>query len=123
MHIVLLGDSVFYNAPYVPAGGEVISKLRSLLDRGSQATLNAIDGSFIAGVANQLRRVPLGASHLVVSAGGNDALAHSGVLREQAESVGGALLKVAAVQRMFRREYAAMLDATLKLGLPITVCT
>jgi GDSL-like Lipase/Acylhydrolase family len=122
-HIVLLGDSVFDNAAYVGDGPDVIRQLRSVLSKGSRATLRAVDGATIAGVAGQLARLPRGATHLVVSVGGNDALREAGVLQDGAASVAGALLKIAAVRERFERDYREMLDVMLGRNLPSAVCT
>jgi Na+/H+ antiporter NhaD/arsenite permease-like protein len=67
-HIVLLGDSVFDNAPYVAAGQEVIQQLRRRLPFDWQATLLARDGTVLADLTEQIRHVPTGATHLIVSA-------------------------------------------------------
>ena len=76
-HIVLIGDSIFDNASYVPGGPSVIEHVRRCLPRDWEATLLAIDGATVSGVEHQLTRMPKTASHLVLSAGGNDALGHS----------------------------------------------
>ncbi len=122
-HIVLLGDSVFDNAPYVDRGDEVIAELRRRLPPGWEATLLARDGAVLSGVAEQAGRVPAGATHLVVSAGGNDALGQTGVFGERVGTVAEALVRLAAVRREFERRYRAMLDAVLPLGLPTVVAT
>src|SRR3569623_17791 len=74
-HIVLLGDSLFDNQPYVAPGRATINELSARVPRGWQATLRAHDGDYARDVIGQLRRAPESATHLVVSAGGNDALA------------------------------------------------
>src|SRR6188472_4484107 len=79
-HIVLLGDSIFDNARYVPGGPSVIEHLRRILPGGWRATLLARDGSVTADVARQLAAVPEDATHLVISAGGNDALEQGSVI-------------------------------------------
>src|SRR3954471_24838234 len=86
-HVVLLGDSIFDNAAYVPRGEEVITKLRRRLTVGQSATLAAVDGSVIADVIRQFADIPGSATHLIISAGGNDALHASGVMTEDASSV------------------------------------
>jgi len=53
-HIVLLGDSIFDNAPYVAAGSDVVSQLRARLGPGHAASLLARDGDVLADVAGQL---------------------------------------------------------------------
>jgi hypothetical protein len=98
-HIVLLGDSIFDNAAYVGGGSDVIRQLRAALPPGWHATLNAVDGVVVAGIADQLARLPADASHLVLSGGGNDALAEANLLHHPAASVLDALEKLAAVRR------------------------
>ena len=72
-HVVLLGDSIFDNAIYVPNELPVIEQLRQVLPAGSSATLCATDGAQTANVAAQIARIPADATHLIVSVGGNDA--------------------------------------------------
>lgn len=122
-HIVLLGDSVFDNGAYVGNGPDVVTQLRGRLAEGSRATLAAIDGAITDGVRTQLLLLPEDATHLVVSAGGNDALHYSPVMEEKARSVGEALDKLADVRERFTADYAAMLDAVTARGLPVAVCT
>lgn len=122
-HVVLLGDSVFDNAPYVGGNPDVPQQVRDLLSEGSQATLLARDGTLIAGVARQLDSLPGTATHLVISAGGNDALQLSGIFDERAASVSNAVEMLAAVADLFGRNYSAMLDDAVKYRLPVAVCT
>src|SRR3954462_4689860 len=73
-HVVLLGDSVLDNAGYLGGHGpEVVTQLRARLPAGWRATLLARGGSVTLDVPQQLRQLPADASHLVISAGGNDA--------------------------------------------------
>jgi len=44
--------------------------LRGILSSGRRATLHAVDGAVIGNVSAQLDPVPADASHLVLSAGG-----------------------------------------------------
>ena len=74
-------------------------------------------------VARQLPRVPAGATHLVVSVGGNDALGASILLREPAATVGDALATLAGALGEFRTAYAAMLARVRALGKPTAICT
>lgn len=122
-HVILLGDSIFDNAVYVPGGPPVIEQLRAALGRDWQATLLAVDGHVVADVAGQLADVPPDASHLVISAGGNDALGHSGLLTEPARSSAEVFGRLAEVYAAFRGAYRRMLDDVLSRGLPTGVCT
>ena len=85
-HVILLGDSIFDNAAYVAGEPDVVRQVRQRLPQGSRATLAAVDGSKIGDVRRQLRRVPLDATHLVLSIGGNDALGSSDFLSAPARS-------------------------------------
>jgi lysophospholipase L1-like esterase len=122
-HIVLLGDSVFDNAPYVAAGQEVLQQLRRRQPTDWRATLLARDGAVLAGVSEQIKRVPPDATHLFVSAGGNDGLGWTGMFGERVTSVAEALVRLASVRREFERRYRTMLDDVLKLERPTAVCT
>jgi hypothetical protein len=57
-HVVLLGDSVFDNAAYVGGGPDVVTQLRQRLPHEWRASLLAVDGSLIGGIAQQLARLP-----------------------------------------------------------------
>ncbi len=109
-HIVILGDSVFDNASYVERGEAVLDKLRSVLAPGWQVTLLARDGGVLADVSRQIERLPADATHLFVSAGGNDALRHVGVLGEPVASVHEALATLATIKEQFQERYLEMLD-------------
>lgn len=122
-HIVLLGDSVFDNAAYVAHGREVLHNLRERLQPGWNATLLARDGAVLSDVRHQVERVPPEGTHLIVSAGGNDALGEVGVFGEPVATVGEALARLAGIRTQFRQRYRDMLDAVLPLGLPTSICT
>jgi len=122
-HLVLLGDSVFDNAAYVPGGPDVRSQLQAALPAGWQSTLLARDGSVTRDVATQMQRLPATATHLIVSAGGNDALLEAPVLTHPVDSVATAMERMAAVTRRFENNYRAMLQAVLGARKPTAVCT
>ncbi|HJT34674.1 MAG TPA: SGNH/GDSL hydrolase family protein [Pirellulales bacterium] len=120
----MLGDSIFDNHAYVHGGRAVIEHVRSSLPSGWQATLLARDGTMTAGVVHQLDAVPDDASQLVVSAGGNDALEHAGmVLYEPAASFSEVMSRLAQIQTEFRQQYRQMLGALMALDKPTMVCT
>jgi hypothetical protein len=122
-HIVLLGDSIFDNKAYVDGGPDVVEQLRDELPHGWKATLLALDGDVIAGVHRQLLALPDGATHLVVSAGGNDALGFAYLLEAPARSVAEALGLFADAQEGFTADYELMAEALSATGLPAAVCT
>ena len=124
MHIVLLGNSIFDNGAYVRRGEpDVVRQLRDKLPAGAKATLAAVDGATTAGVARQLERLPADATHLIVSAGGNDALGNIGVLEDSSRSIADALTRLAAIGDGFGRGYRAMLGSVLDRGRPTALCT
>ena len=122
-HLVLLGDSIFDNAAYTAGGPDVVTQLRGQLPPGWTATLAAIDGSQADAVAAQVAATPAGATHLVLSVGGNDALMASGLLDEPVYSSADALRLIAASVREFEMRYRAAVAACLLRGLPLVVCT
>jgi lysophospholipase L1-like esterase len=122
-HVVLLGDSIFDNAVYVGGGADVLTHLRGRVPGDWAATLLAVDGSVVENVYGQLRRVPAEATHLVVSAGGNDALNSAHILEERAGSTAEVLLRLADVAEAFEAGYRRMLRAAAETGLPTAVST
>jgi lysophospholipase L1-like esterase len=122
-HVVLLGDSIFDNGRYVPGEPDVAEQLRAALPQGWKASLLAIDGDVIAGVPRQLARLPGDATHLVVSAGGNDALGASYLLGTEVANVAEAIALLGDTQRAFADDYRPMLDTVLERGLPTALCT
>ena len=122
-HIVLLGDSIFDNAAYVRGAPDVVRQVQAGLGPRGRASLAAVDGAVTAGVAQQLRRIPEDATHLVVSVGGNDALRHIGVFEDRAPSIAHALGRLADIADAFREGYRTMLQALAGRRLPLAVCT
>jgi len=122
-HVVLLGDSIFDNAAYVRGGPDVAAHLAGMLPPGWRATLLAVDGAVIDGVAAQLARVPADATHLVLSAGGNDALGHADLLDRPARSSAEVLGWLADAAAGFEGRYRRLLRALAAHAARPTVCT
>ena len=122
-HLVLLGDSIFDNAAYTSGGPDVVSQTREVLPTGWTASLLAIDGSTPDDVAEQVDRLPTDATHLVLSVGGNNALIQASVLDIPASSTAQAVGFLADVALEFEKGYRFAVDACLRPGLPLTVCT
>lgn len=122
-HLVLLGDSVFDNAPYVNPGDTVIDCLRRKLPADWTATLLAVDGAIATEVAAQARSLPADATHLFVSVGGNDALQQLDYLYQEADSVAGVLMGLARRVQQFCASYEAAIASLQSAHLPLTVCT
>lgn len=121
-HIILLGDSILDNVAYVGAGQPVITQVQELLPHRWRATLLTRDGSVTHDVHAQLAQLPSDASHLAISAGGNDALMQSDVLRVPVDSVGAALDRLAAIGARFAEDYAQLLAVVRARGLPTALC-
>jgi lysophospholipase L1-like esterase len=122
-HVILLGDSIFDNAAYVGGGPDVVTQLRAVLPSGWTATLLAIDGAIISEVPSQLRRLPRDATHLVLSAGGNDVLAHTDLLDRRASSSAQVLGWLADAAEEFEERYRKLISTLMGRRLPLIVCT
>ncbi|HVE78446.1 MAG TPA: SGNH/GDSL hydrolase family protein [Gemmatimonadaceae bacterium] len=122
-HVVLLGDSIFDNAAYVGGGPDVVTQLRAALPSGWQATLCAVDGATTDDLRPQLSRIPRDATHLVLSVGGNDALAHVDILERPARSAAEVLSVLADIAARFELRYRRAVAALRDRGLPLSICT
>jgi hypothetical protein len=122
-HIVLLGDSIFDNAPYVNGGPDVIAHLRRQIPSEWKASLRAVDGSVVENVREQTSDLPDDVTHLIVSAGGNNALLNAGILHQPAASSAEVLKRMADVAGTFEYYYREMMQAVLSLNFPTAVCT
>ena len=121
-HVVLLGDSIFDNAAYVPGEPPVEMQLREAMP-DTQVTLLALDGAVVDMIPLQLARLPEDTTHLVLSVGGNDALGYVDVLTERVDAVGEAMLRMADIAEAFENGYRRMLAAVVATGLPTAACT
>jgi lysophospholipase L1-like esterase len=117
-HIVLLGDSIFDNKSYVGAEPDVIAHLRRILPADWQATLSVVEN-----VGAQFAKIPAGATHLIISIGGNNALMNADVLQMRADSAAEVLNALADRARDFELQYHQMLTNVLRAGLPTVVST
>lgn len=122
-HLVLLGDSIFDNKTYVGGGLDVVSHLRQQSPDNWKATLLAVDGSIVEQVSDQTSDLPADATHLFVSAGGNNALLSADVLQMKVSSSAEVFDRLADLAIEFERVYQEMLQAVLSLKKPTAVCT
>jgi len=122
-HIALLGDSVIDNAAYVGRGLDVAEQLKIVIPKAWKVTRLALDGAITSGVLRQLDELPVDATHLVISAGGNDALGASSIMEASARSVAEVLARLAEIQDAFKASFAGMLHAAMRRKLPTAVCT
>ena len=122
-HVVLLGDSIFDNAMYTAGGPAVIHQVSALVPSGWRASLLAVDGSIARHVLSQMARLPRDATHLVLSAGGNDALGQISLFESAASSAAEVLWRLADIGEGFEKSYREAVEACLRPGLPLAVCT
>jgi hypothetical protein len=122
-HIVLLGDSIFDNQRYTAGEPDVVTHLQGLLPPPWRARLCAVDGSTAADLAEQFSTVPVDASHLVISVGGNDALLNSDLLGMAVSSTSEALAHFGERIARFEQAYRIAIEGALQLGRDTTVCT
>lgn len=122
-HLVLLGDSVLDNGAYTAGGPAVIAQVRQRLPAGWSASLSAVDGSTTEDIPNQLATLPAGATHLLLSVGGNDAILRAEIVESPVASSGEALLMLADAVQAFEAAYRHAVQACLAHRLPLVVCT
>ena len=123
-HIILLGDSILDNGAYVQPGEPgVITQLIQKLPEGWQATQRAVDGSITDDVKGQVRGLPDDASFLIVSVGGYDALSHSSIFNQDAQSAAEVLQRLADIREEFQQNYQSMLKTVLSCNLPTAICS
>ena len=122
-HLVLIGDSIFDNGPYVEKGESVSEILLEKLKDKTKITLLAVDGDVTTDVPQQLEPFPKEVTHAFVSCGGNDALRVVNILNESVTSVGGALESLVKIREEFRANYTNMLKEILEKVENLTVCT
>jgi hypothetical protein len=126
--IILLGDSIFDNAPYVSQGESVSEQLTALVKSDVNIQHLAVDGHVMAHIPSQLERVqfiPHAQHHAFLSCGGNDLLSYSarGLLSTAVTTIDEALENLHQVRESFRQHYQNMLDHTQAQFTNLTVCT
>jgi lysophospholipase L1-like esterase len=107
----------------VANGPSVIQQVNSQLPGNWHATLLAVDGDTSAEVAKQLTRLPLDFTHLVLSAGGNDALGCISRLHASVSNVKQGLTALAQIQKEFEVTYQGLITKLDALGKPLLLCT
>jgi hypothetical protein len=121
-HVALLGDSIFDNGAYTSGAPDVADHLRQIIPEWT-VTLLAQDGATVASIDEQLARTPTGATHVVVSVGGNDALRSIELLSLPTASSIRVLEAFAERLTPFERSYVGAMDAVVAAGRASTVCT
>lgn len=119
--VVLLGNSIFDSSPYLHGQPDMAARLAKLAACG--ATLRAVSGSRLTDVGAQLARVPADATHLVVSAGGNDLLDLGRRLRGGSGNLIARLGQAGTLLQDFQTRYAQMCRQVAARALPAALCT
>ena len=123
-HVILCGDSIFDNKPYVqPGEPDVTTQVNAILPEDSKTTRLAVDGDVTEDIHRQLQSLPNDATHLFISVGGNDALGGINVFTEPVANVGEALIYLNTMRNQFEAQYKEMLQHALSQQLPLTVCS
>ncbi|MDO6678433.1 SGNH/GDSL hydrolase family protein [Shewanella sp. 4_MG-2023] len=126
--VILLGDSIFDNAPYVEATESVAEQLQTMFGDTAKVELLAVDGHVMANIPSQLEKVKQVTSvenHVFISCGGNDLLGYkaTGLMSIKAVTIGDALISLHQVRESFRIDYQNMLDAVqCRFAKPV-ICT
>ena len=123
MNICLLGDSILDNAAYTAGEPPVVAHLNRILGNSGRATLLAVDGSITREVTGQLRKLPPEATHIVVSTGGNDALAQQDLLWQSAATAAHALSRFGEPLQALEADCRRLLDGVRATRLPALCCT
>jgi hypothetical protein len=120
-HIVLLGDSIFDNQPYVKIGSAVIDIASKELEH--KVTLLAVDGNVCADVEEQLKKLPEDTTDIFLSCGGNDALGALPMMDIPTKNINESLVKLYDMKENFRVAYKLMLEQVIATKLNVAVCT
>ena len=122
-HLVLLGDSIFDNRAYVAGGPAVIDQVQKTVPAGWKASLLAVDGNTSVQVPDQIEQLPSDCTHLVLSAGGNDAIGCLDQMGTPSTNLMGALGTLSKMLAEFEQSYTALMTGLLSLNKPLMVCT
>jgi hypothetical protein len=122
IRVALMGDSIFDNKAYVGNEPDVVGHLRQL-SPDWKFDLHAVDGNVAGDVSKQLNSIQEDVSHLVVSAGGNDAINNADILQMRVSNSAEVLASLAARAKDFEAAYFQMLTAATNIGRPFAIST
>merc|ERR1719201_1639908 len=128
VHIVLLGDSTLDNGRYLNlARGELsVEKLlqRKCMERGWEMTVLAQDGSMLEDVrCRQFPLIPERATHVVISATGNDLLSLLNQMVVANFTIGSIYTVIGSRLAVLGQEYRDFLKELKAIGCHLCVCT
>jgi len=128
-NVILLGDSIFDNQPYVGEGESVSAQLSAQMHEQDQVQLLAIDGAVIADVHAQLDKLADEPQYqqqkVFLSCGGNDLLGYraSDMFSQPVTNIIEALQNMTQLRERFRQQYQRLLDAITQQCAQVSVCT
>jgi lysophospholipase L1-like esterase len=120
--VFLLGDSIIDNGEYVQSGEPDVARQLAMLLPHHTVIKRAVDGATSADVlGSQIAEVER-AEHIILSAGGNDALEHIDLLEEVIDTRSkDVLVRLWLIREEFRRSYATLLDRLALTCRPVLV--
>jgi hypothetical protein len=121
--LALFGDSILDNAPYTRPEPDTTAHLERLLGGDWAVRRFATDGATMRDVAAQLRAFRDRAAVAVLSVGGNDAIAHIGILDQPAANSGAVLEQLDTIAEAFHRQYEAVARAVAERANRVMLCT
>jgi len=124
-HVVLMGDSILDCKHYTKDDPDVAERLYGELGEDWKVTLAARDGATTLSLPWQTEQdIPLDATRIILSIGGNDAMGEVGILTDKREMrIVDSLYELALMREMFKFRYEDAILPLLELGIPVTVCT
>ena len=122
--VILLGDSIIDNGAYVRSGEPDVAQQLEALMPNYKVVKRAVDGTTCAGVLGSQTSDVNRADHIILSAGGNDALQHIDLLEVPIVTTPkDVLVRLWSIREEFRRSYAALLDCLALTRRPVLVLT
>ncbi|CAJ1353689.1 unnamed protein product [Effrenium voratum] len=128
VHVVLLGDSTLDNARYLDldAGDQTVEMLlsRRCAEMNWEMTMLAMDGSTLDDVAiRQVPVIPDAATHLLLSASGNDLLKLLNEVSSADFSLSALISAMTDGLRQVTQKYRRILESMVSTGCHIACCT
>ena len=123
MSVVLLGDSILDNAPYTRPEPDTTAHLIGLLGSEWSVERLARDGATMSEVSLQLQKLHAKPFRAVLSIGGNDAIAHIGLLERRATSAADVLDELLVIADAFERQYETVARSVTDHACGTVLCT